>query len=24
LGVPLFEGLATPLIRDWLTPAGAG
>jgi Tripartite tricarboxylate transporter TctB family len=24
LGVPLFEGLATPRIRDWLTPAGAG
>ncbi|HEY4444817.1 MAG TPA: tripartite tricarboxylate transporter TctB family protein [Steroidobacteraceae bacterium] len=24
LGVPLFEGLATPRIRDWLMPAGAG
>ena len=24
LGVPLFEGLATPLIKDWLTSAGSG
>jgi hypothetical protein len=24
LGVPLFEGLATPRIRDWLTSAGSG
>jgi hypothetical protein len=24
LGVPLFEGLATPRIKDWLTPAGSG
>jgi hypothetical protein len=24
LGVPLFEGLVTPLITDWLTSAGAG
>ncbi|MDB6041692.1 MAG: tripartite tricarboxylate transporter TctB family protein [Gammaproteobacteria bacterium] len=23
LGVPLFEGLVTPLIKDWLTSAGA-
>jgi hypothetical protein len=22
LGVPLFEGLVTPLIEDWLTAAG--
>src|ERR1700719_2125786 len=24
LGVPLFEGLATPRIKDWLTSAGSG
>jgi hypothetical protein len=24
LGVPLFEGLATPQIKDWLTSAGSG
>jgi hypothetical protein len=24
LGVPLFEGLVTPLITDWLTSSGAG
>jgi hypothetical protein len=24
LGVSLFEGLATPLIKDWLTSAGSG
>jgi hypothetical protein len=24
LGVPLFEGLATPRIKDWLTSAGPG
>jgi uncharacterized membrane protein YadS len=24
LGVPLFEGLATPRIKEWLTPAGPG
>jgi len=22
LGVPLFEGLVTPMIEDWLTAAG--
>jgi Tripartite tricarboxylate transporter TctB family len=24
LGVPLFEGLVTPRIKEWLTPAGPG